>query len=290
MTDLAAELARHDHWYHTIELPGGILTPGLYDMPRAARRIGMPKSLRGRRCLDIGTADGFWAFEMERRGADEVVALDLGGVASLDWPPAARSVPHEDMPSIERFKLAHEALGSAVQWVDGSVYDVTPEKLGSFDFVFIGSMLLHLRDPMRALDAVRSVVRGELLVNEAVSLPLTMLRPWWPAARVVGAVQPAWWVPNVAGLRRFVETAGYQIVAAGGPYTLKFGSGRDTGDEQPLAPVALRPLHRLPLQLMRNARDRFGIPHAWILAAPRPDLVSDPAAPRSSLEAAHQRS
>lgn len=286
MRDLPAELAKHSHWYHTIKLPGGLTTPGLYDMPPAASRIGMPESLRGRRCLDVGTADGFWAFEMERRGASEVVAMDLGGTASLDWPPAASPVPQEAMPSVARFNLAHEALGSRVQWVAGSVYDLTPATLGSFDFAFIGSMLLHLRDPVQALAAVRTVVRGELLVNEAVSLPLTLLRPWWPAARLVGAVQPAWWVPNVAGLRRFVETAGFQVVAAGGPYLLTYGRGRDTGSERPLTPVALRPLHRLPLQLILNGRDRFGIPHAWVLAAPRLDLPSEPTARRPSLDLA----
>jgi hypothetical protein len=42
-----------------------------------------------------------------------------------------------------------------------------------------------------------------------------------------------------------------------------------------LAPVPLRPLHRLPLQLIRNMRDRLGIPHAWLLASPRRDLAQE---------------
>ena len=41
------------------------------------------------RALDVGTWDGFWAFEMERRGA-EVTALDLDDERDLDWPADRR--------------------------------------------------------------------------------------------------------------------------------------------------------------------------------------------------------
>jgi 2-polyprenyl-3-methyl-5-hydroxy-6-metoxy-1,4-benzoquinol methylase len=76
VADLAAEVARA-RWYHGMELPGGIVTPGDYDLPDTARRIPLPASLAGKRCLDVGTRDGFWAFEMERRGAAEVVGIDV---------------------------------------------------------------------------------------------------------------------------------------------------------------------------------------------------------------------
>ena len=52
--------------------------------PRRPSRC--PQSLRGKRCLDVGTYDGFWAFEMERRGAAEVVAVDVLDHARWDWP------------------------------------------------------------------------------------------------------------------------------------------------------------------------------------------------------------
>ncbi|MDQ3647014.1 MAG: class I SAM-dependent methyltransferase [Actinomycetota bacterium] len=283
MTDLAAEVAEHEYWYHSIELPGGITTPGIFDMPRARARVGMPASLSGKRCLDVGTEDGFWAFEMERRGASEVVAVDLGGSAFLDWPPAHGPVP-EGKPQIsKRFELAREALGSRVEWVPGSVYDLRPGMVGTFDFVFLGSMLLHLRDPTRALAAVRTVVDGELLVNDAVSLPLTWLRPWWPAARLVGgAGDPNWWIPNVAGLRRLVETAGYRVLASGRPYFLGWGKGLATVPVQLVHQVSLKPPHRIPIQLIRHLRDRMGIPHAWLLACPQPGLSSEPLEPHRS--------
>src|SRR5689334_8986361 len=72
-------------WYHTIDLPDGGHTNGWYDCRRAPDEVDWPPSLRGGRCLDVGTFDGFWAFELERRGAGEVVALDVDDADALDW-------------------------------------------------------------------------------------------------------------------------------------------------------------------------------------------------------------
>src|SRR3546814_5901121 len=62
-------------WYHTIDLGNGVVTPGEYDHRPAVRHVPLPDRLDGLRCLDVGTHDGFWAFEMERRGAAEVVEI-----------------------------------------------------------------------------------------------------------------------------------------------------------------------------------------------------------------------
>ena len=72
---LRAALARQ--WYHTIELAPGVVTPGWFDTRPVSAKIPMPPSLAGKRCLDVGTFDGFWAFEMERRGAAETVGIDV---------------------------------------------------------------------------------------------------------------------------------------------------------------------------------------------------------------------
>src|SRR5688572_18647814 len=72
-------------WYHTLDLAPGVTTPGFFDCRPMAGRVPWP-DLRGKRCLDVGTHDGFWAFEMERRGAGEVVGVDLDDYATRDWP------------------------------------------------------------------------------------------------------------------------------------------------------------------------------------------------------------
>src|SRR5205807_1718583 len=83
--DLRRRVAELD-WYHTIELAPGVETPGWFDLRDVIAEVPLPTSLAGARVLDVGTFDGFWAFEMERRGAAEVVAIDVLDPAGWDWP------------------------------------------------------------------------------------------------------------------------------------------------------------------------------------------------------------
>src|SRR5262249_20625446 len=71
VADLKRRIAGNHDWYHTLELAPGVLTPGWVDVRPVVPRVPIPASLAGLRVLDVGTWDGFWAFEMERRGASE---------------------------------------------------------------------------------------------------------------------------------------------------------------------------------------------------------------------------
>ena len=250
MSSLAAQVAEA-RWYHTIELPGDIVTPGTWDTRQLLRKIPFPGDLTGARALDIGTWDGFWAFEMERRGAAEVVAIDVDDVRRWDWPLPPPPGGVESLLARKSgdagFDIAHRAFGSKVDRRDLSIYELDAERVGTFDFAFLGSLLLHLRDPVGALQAVRSVVRGTLLVCDQISLTQTLLRPFSPAADLAVRREPHWWTPNRKALERFVATAGFEILATGGPIRLKPG---------PRAPRSGDVLHRL------------GIPLAWVLARP----------------------
>jgi hypothetical protein len=53
----------------------GITTPGINNTAQVLALLDLPDDARGLRVLDLGTRDGFFAFEMERRGA-EVIAVD----------------------------------------------------------------------------------------------------------------------------------------------------------------------------------------------------------------------
>lgn len=196
-------------WYHTLDLPGGVVTPGYFDLRKLPDRI-LPADLSGKRCLDACTASGFWAFEMERRGASEVVAIDIPSFADQDWQIEA-AAPTD--PEVQRssFEVARQALGFSASRRDCSVYDASPEVLGEFDFVFIGSVLIHLRDPVRALRALRTVTRGELRSFDIVMLWSSLLRPHTPRGRLYVGDDPRWWTPNTAGHRRWLEAAGFDV-------------------------------------------------------------------------------
>ncbi|MFL5826940.1 MAG: hypothetical protein ACJ76V_10495, partial [Thermoleophilaceae bacterium] len=100
LLERAAEIG----WYHTMELAPGHVTPGFVDTRGIVESYGLPERMDGMRALDVGTWDGFWAFEMERRGA-EVVALDLDDERELDWPPRRRPKVFPDHPRGQGFRL-----------------------------------------------------------------------------------------------------------------------------------------------------------------------------------------
>src|SRR5437762_14307411 len=83
--------SRLDHWYHTIELGNGLISRGIYDHRSVVGYYGFPDSLHGKTCLDVATANGFFAFEMERRGAARVVAIDAPSLSDLDLLPRVRA-------------------------------------------------------------------------------------------------------------------------------------------------------------------------------------------------------
>lgn len=219
-------------WYQSLELPGGIVTPGDYDMAGAMRKIPFPEQLDGKRCLDVGTRDGYYAFEMERRGAAEVVAIDLPTQADVDLPnPRPELTPDQSAPLDERnasFDLARRALRSNVDWRPINVYDLDPGQVGSFDFAFIGTLLLHLRNPVDALNAIRKVLKpgATLMSNNPVSASLTLRRPRWPAAEVLMYPGlPFFYVPNTRGHVRMVEAGGFEVRSATRPYLFPYGAG-----------------------------------------------------------------
>ena len=222
-SDLREEIARYP-WYHTLELGDGVVTPGMFDHRPVLDRYPLPADLTGMRCLDVATMDGFWAFEMERRGAASVTALDLEDPNELDWPASLRAGHDKSMDETKetRFELARTALNSKVERVLMSAYDLSPE-LGTFDFVFCGDLLLHVKDPITPVENIRSVCTGSaVIVNVIKWFRLYEKRPM---AELDGIENFEWWVTNLEGLKRLVRAAGFSQVEASEPFELPFSSG-----------------------------------------------------------------
>ena len=202
--EIALRVAEHRDWYHRIELAPGVVTPGTHDSPAALAwldELGLPRECATRRVLDIGCRDGFFAFEMERRGAS-VLAVDY-----------TRS-------DATGFALAAELLGSRVEHRLDNVYNLKPQAYGDFDLVLFLGVVYHLRDPVRALDAIRSVCRpGGLLFVESVcepppatdaSLPLWRFSPR-DAFRGDGTTK---WVPTLPGLEAAIGDCQFEVLAS----------------------------------------------------------------------------
>jgi len=252
-------------WYHTLELAPGLVTPGWFDTRKLVPELPFPVALKGKRCLDVATFDGFWAFEMERRGAGEIVAIDLLDAAALDWPANSSAAVMETLGARKDagagFEIARLALGSAVRRMEMSVYDLDPSVVGQFDFVYVGSLLMHLRDPVLALERVRSVCRGTLLLVDNIDLGLTVRHPRRPVAALDGAGRPWWWKMNLAALIRAVESSGFRLTAPAARAWM------------PVGPAHPRARVNRALLTSEDARSLFlaalkGDPHGVVLAAP----------------------
>jgi tRNA (mo5U34)-methyltransferase len=219
--DLAAAVGKIP-WYHTIELPGGISTPGYYDHRQLAPKYGIPDDLHAKRVLDIGTWDGFWAFEFERRGAD-VTAVDLDRLTQVDLPPPIRQAVNDaklDQTYGSGFEIARRALGSKVKRIPGSVYELDPAKLGTFDLVHFADVALHLERPLEAFRRIRSVTHGSAMIVDAFHHDLDAD----PDRRLVeylgGWSDVTWWIPSLNTFAQMVLDAGFADVRVHRVYRL----------------------------------------------------------------------
>lgn len=201
-------------WYHTIGLPDGTVTDGVNasaDTLKQLDALGLPLDCRDLDVLDIGCRDGFFSFEMERRGAN-VVAIDYMHPQHTGFPVAAR------------------ALRSQVPFRIANVYELEPETYGSFDVVLFLGVLYHLRNPLLALDRIRSVCKSgaKLFVESEVA----------SSKDIADSAAPAWqffpgtshnddasnmWAPNEPGLRAVLEEAEFEV------RDLQFGQRRCVG-------------------------------------------------------------
>jgi tRNA (mo5U34)-methyltransferase len=178
----------------------------------------------GMRVLDCGTWDGFWAFEMERRGAS-VVALDVDHEWEYDSPPRRRPKEFPDTYRGEGFELAKEALGSNVQRVHCNLYEASPEYLGgTFDLVFIGTVLIHLRDQLLALERLASLAHGDFIFADEYDRASQLIP--WPVSRYHADREAAvvFWLPAAKTWMRMIRTAGFDDVRQHGRYTLVLDS------------------------------------------------------------------
>jgi tRNA (mo5U34)-methyltransferase len=199
-TELAAA-AREITWFHTMDLGQGVHTDGIYDPTRTLPRLGLPDRLDGKRVCDVGAWDGFYSFEMERRGAD-VLATDRFSWGGEGWGTKAG------------FELARRARDSKVQDLEIDPTELSPDAVGGeFDIVLFLGVLYHLRDPMLVLERVRSITKGVAVVETEVGMLLTRR----PAAAFYPSTElnddpTNWWSPNVPATVGMLRAAGFRDV------------------------------------------------------------------------------
>ncbi|MCH7979756.1 MAG: hypothetical protein IH935_12370, partial [Acidobacteria bacterium] len=217
---------RNYYWYHTVDLGDGLVTPGMYDFRETLSSFQFPADMSGMRVLDVGSATGFFVFEFEKRGAS-VTSVELPSLDALDRFPGQTT--GQVLEKIERmlepysgggtgepprrhspeklyfylldgaFRFCSNRLNSKAARYFSTVYNLSADRLGAngFDLVFLGDLLVHTLDPLRALAAVAPLCNSTLVLSQ--TMPQEPARE--PAMLYVGGDDPredelSWWWPN----------------------------------------------------------------------------------------------
>jgi len=202
-------------WFHSFEVLPGLWTPGRSSRIDTRHVLsdlhGLPQDMTGMRALDIGTLDGPYAFELEKRGAD-AVGLDI------------------QSPDRMGFNTAKKVRNSKVQHVQGNVYDLStlfPSE--SFDIVLFFGVWYHLKNPVRAFEQINLVLKtggtlaaeGECLLNymefndsalqvdtlSKSDIPLSIFYP-----NGVKNDVSSWYVPNPACVKAWTEATSFNVI------------------------------------------------------------------------------
>jgi tRNA (mo5U34)-methyltransferase len=240
-------------WFHSIDLGGGVVTPG-HKSAGALRAeldaMALP-DLRGKSVLDIGGWDGYFAFAAEQRGAARVAVVDhymwsmdsrgqqaywrrcmSEGVTPRPYHETEFWQP-ETLPGKRGFDLAREALGSRVEAIVADFMTCDLAELGDWDVVLYLGVLYHMEEPLTALRRVAAVTRRLAVVEtEAIVVPGLEHEALWrffPGAELNADVSN-WWAPNLTALAGALQAAGFAsaqptlgpsavlVAAAGGPH------------------------------------------------------------------------
>lgn len=219
-------LAMGNDWhYHTMrDAAGELIWMGQYDLYSLWNQFGIPDDLSGQSVIDIGTAGGFFAFEMEKRNAGPVVATELADVS--DWD-ARRGVSY-DGPNIPAnnqndFREVHSRLGSKVELRFGNICQPLHESLGTFDWVIFGSLMTHIRDLMLALENVFKLTKENgraVIISSYLPGQETCALHWINTPRPFD-----WWVPTKNLIPKMLQSVGFKHIEETGDFDLVHANG-----------------------------------------------------------------
>jgi tRNA (mo5U34)-methyltransferase len=185
--------------YHSFRLPDGTLLRGSMDMDWQQQRLAsfqLPEDLSGKTVLDIGPWDGFYTFEMERRGA-KVTAIDY--------------------VDLDTFRQLHRVFQSKARYERLDVYELDPERLGTFDIVLCLGALYHFKYPLAALEKICAATREVCIIDtfvvdgetrrEGISPPLPYLE-FYEREELSGQADN-WCGPTVCAVEALARAAGF---------------------------------------------------------------------------------
>ena len=148
-------------------------------------------ALDGRKILDVGSGNGYYALQMRKAGAATVIGVDPTLLFAMQF--LAINVFEQD-PAVFILPCRLEE---------------TPPANNVFDTTFSMGVLYHQREPLKHLAQLRSTLRrGGQLVLETIYLPGDDLRAATPENRYA-RMRNVWSLPTVPQLAVWLQEAGY---------------------------------------------------------------------------------
>ena len=175
------------HWFHSIDFGNGLASRGDKTpdyIAQECKTIIGPIVFHGSSVLDVGTFNGFYAFEAKRRGAASVVATD-----TWSWRD-----PHRR--ARETFDLGRSLLNLDVRPVEIDPAEISPA-LGVFDIVFFFGVFYHLIEPIFCTRRLATCAKRLMIIETHIDA-MSVDRPamiFYPGAEVNND-DSNWWGPN----------------------------------------------------------------------------------------------
>jgi len=217
LADRWADLGLEDcYFYHCVRLRDGSFIDGPWDLLDNELEYLGGIDVAGRKVLEFGPANGWLTHWMADQGAD-VVVLDVGWNLLPDLVPL-RAFDMETMREEQAYYCAsvvnawwylRRDWGHTARAVYAPIYDLPPD-LGRYDIAIFGCILLHLRDPFRALEQAAVFIDDTVVVVEPLSVPVADVDRhvmYWNPTR---STNPnGWWQISPAVVVDMLEVLGF---------------------------------------------------------------------------------
>jgi len=239
-------------WYHTTELPDGTVIFGQWDLKGQEPDYLGNVSLGGTTVFEPGPASGYFSYWMESQGA-EVTCFEAGYDAGFEYVPAVDGTDYvswqaDFMKHIARVNnswwLQHRDRASSARIAYGDIYNL-PADLGMFDVSVFGSILLHLRDPFRALQQAAIHTEQTMVVTDHLHVgledPDDPLAQWGMDSESPGPSH-SWWCLSPGAVTRMLWRLGFGRTQVS-QYVIKRDFGMGPQDFPHFTVVAERRAH-----------------------------------------------
>ena len=177
-------------WYHSFRFgnvyASGTITSLQYQMWVSSL---IPENLKNKTVLDIGTADGFYSFLCESRGAKKVVAVDW-----TEFP--GFSAAHKILDSKVEFRkliIDESNLGFADLKQKISTINEIKEK---FDIILLFGVLYHLPNPVMIFKTLANIIYEMLLMSSHIIDSKEPAMYYYPEGSLTSGDTTNWWVPT----------------------------------------------------------------------------------------------